>query len=300
MRRLRNWLLGFVLFTLGAIWGEIAIGWSRLLIDPARRLGSWMSGVMDPVRWGMLGIILALVGLVVWLVVTVTRRMGEMSRAIAIRDRQIAWFDALASFLQSFATQIDKLDLDPRSDDDVRRILKKLLSDIKRFLPGESIRPYILRPDGDFLVPYDESQLPAADGYKRAFYIGSDARYRSGVAGAAFKSKELQVAHLVYRDGDWVCDHPEYVVLHEHAGRPPYLSFICVPMTDEGREPFGVLCIDGYGSELFDAPDVQNLIVLFTWVIGRAIIVSEELTQKRQQRRVGPPARSSGQSRKGR
>lgn len=166
-----------------------------------------------------------------------------------------------------------------------KNLIKVILLENAHILKNIIFRCYVLRPDGDYLVPYVTQQMPEPENYERKFYIGDDPTVRRGVAGLAYVDNSLQITRRVNADdslesvvADVRFDHKEYITLDDSVPFPQYRAIICTPVRlKESR--LGVLCLDSEDANAFDDPEMQQ----YLSALGILIAFILDLSDKAQQ-----------------
>lgn len=281
-----NWLKRWWKWLTGAIAFFGVVPWLANNLYSARshsvlgRIGMWWLGLRYIDKWVFVGM-LVLMMLGVCLGIAIVNKVADRSVG---KDSDLAQQIKVNRFLWSFVNQIDKLDLLPDSDEDLRRILRKLLEDANEIFSGRVTRAYILLPEGDYIAPFTWVNFPMDDANQRRFYVGDDTERKTGVAGACYKSGKSRVVRAILKDGKWSYDDEEFMKHRAETEQPPYLSFMCVPMiaTGEGGEPttVGVVCFDSGQVDTFDLEGVGSATKALGTVLARAVTVARALRQR--------------------
>jgi hypothetical protein len=99
-----------------------------------------------------------------------------------------------------------------------------------------------------------------------------------GVAGETYKDGKARIAHMVKKDGKWVCEYPSYITF-ENRTYTPYVAFVSEPIVkvtldpsgEHQREIIGVVCFDSRKERIFDNPETQKLLKSFGERVGAVI-----------------------------
>ena len=169
----------------------------------------------------------------------------------------------------------------------VQRMLVELLRDATREFNGHVQRAFILLPDQtrgeEYLKVWAHTKLPQESADRMSFYVGHDeARQfneKIGVAGDAFLSKKMRVAHMNVVAGKWQCDCEHYKSFAPRRQDPCYRSFVCMPIYgphtnhSTGVKCLGVVCFDSMDKHVFDAPETEVILRVFTRRIATALLI---------------------------
>lgn len=122
------------------------------------------------------------------------------------------------------------------------------------------------------------------------FYIGNDPQKQHsegiGVAGEAFLTKEIRIAHMDCTEKGWTCTSKYFKEFSLRAHDPVYRSFVCMPIYGPPdamtKKPscLGVVCFDSQNRTLFDLEDVGIILRAFARRIATVLIVYRLLSEE--------------------
>ncbi|HEY8601384.1 MAG TPA: hypothetical protein VIL85_23355 [Thermomicrobiales bacterium] len=241
--------------------------------------------------WALLGIgFFAAVSLIALMLYIVRRLDSDLTQ----RDTRLAEIEAdrthavntvkLDDHLFQLLSALVAASSDER-DTTFKQIVVNLLQDITEVVEGVS-RGALLKREDDYLIPWVPYEMPESRINGIRFYVGNDhSRYKErGVAGIAYETQLLQTVHISQEGNIWNGDHPAYTPPIDASRRPPYLSFVAIPLIgqlEEGQnaEPVGVLCLDSPTLTAFDAPETPQTLLVLGDRLLIAIVIHETLRQ---------------------
>ncbi len=235
-------------FTVGAVYEDIVQGVAEWIWDALPRLlleSSWWFGFITGV---------ALTALMLSIVFGRRFRRLRTSRDIVVKLTELD--DTLVRAIPHMLYANDR----PLR---VRKLLEETLSDCAHIFGEHVLRGAIFQVEGDYLTPWVSYQMAQATMQHARFYIGADQEKRRGIAGEAYRHRQVRLVHMIYENGCWrPDDNNNYIDFDFDQGRarPPYSSFIVVPLT-WNRERLGVMTLDSTSSTVFDSQDIQDLLV---------------------------------------
>lgn len=207
-----------------------------------------------------------------------TAERNDLERALDVANQKVVIYNGIVHLDEAF------LDLLPGLTDETRRHeLKDLLAEIvgntSAIFAGEVTRASAWRPAGPYLQPWFNRKMERQTGQK--FYIGDDPVVRRGVAGESFRSKQILIAHVWVKDGEWRSDLDCYVPSSSGNASPPYRSFVCVPLISLADVCIGILCFDSMSNTVFDAPGTTELLRELSKRMVAAITLDQGLSRNR-------------------
>ncbi len=196
------------------------------------------------------------------------------------KDILVRLDDSLLRLLPSLISATDV-------DDEVHKLIKKVLRDVTKAFPKDIPRGSLFRPDapGEYLTLWEfNGAMDDESRVRKKFYIGSArSDVKRGVAGEAFCAKELLVTRIeeVANECKWKANREYYICFEpDEDGTfipyPPYRSFICAPIIVE-TACLGVLCFDSNNISIFDNAEVQEMIQLLSRRIGSVLLIYQKL-----------------------
>ncbi|MDQ5823403.1 MAG: hypothetical protein M3441_04215 [Chloroflexota bacterium] len=223
-------------------------------------------------------------------VIDLQRRLVQVEKEVARRrnetwqlnkilkvDRVLIW--ALPALVRADPTARDKL---------FSEVLTNMLKASVEALGSDVQRAVLLAPDKDneYLNPYVHYGMPQESLGRMRFYIGDAPDRKRGVAGQAYKDREIHVIHV---DQSNRVDDSNYIEFEPGRGLLPYKTFAAVPITPiSGAVPgatypacLGVLCFDSASDpQFFDQRVIKNeMLRRVSHLMAAVMIVNEELDQ---------------------
>lgn len=174
---------------------------------------------------------------------------------------------------------------------EVQNIVWLLLKQSTEAFRGDVNRAFLLLPDatGQHLKVWKYYGGDPEDIKRKSFYIGEDLPKGSkrGIAGQVFYERKLIVTRIVEDpDKGWkpspdngesyICfDEPHREGERLVSPKPPYKSFVCVPLIVEpgSSECLGVVCFDSHEPTVFDLDEFKKDLLFVLAARLRAIIV---------------------------
>lgn len=167
----------------------------------------------------------------------------------------------------------------------MRKVLEESLRDAIKAFPKDIYRASILLPNAakEYLYIRVNYKMPEESIQRAAFYIGDDKNKNKerGVAGIAYRDRQLYVGHIRWKGKQWYCDDDNFVTHEDNDLRPSYNSFVCVPII--GLDPsareglaatcLGVICFDSHSLTAFDSPQTQKLLMMLGRRIAAALTI---------------------------
>jgi GAF domain-containing protein len=283
MRIATNWLRRAVPLAIGAvliiaIQGIIGNGADtifRLLVPRIIQ-----SATQDALPW-----LITLGSLIIGLGGVAYYRLHGKALNLAL-DRANKMIELDGSMLRVLASRIPSSNQLSHVDQE-KLILKEVLRDATVAFEGHVHRAAIITPEptGQFLRCWAHYNMPQESVEDMEFYIGFDNQRGAqacGVAGDAFLSGKLRVAHLTQVHDQWVCDHPKYKESRVRRPYPSYRSLVAVPIT--GIDPIvrnattclGVLCFDSQNEEIFDSKEIQEVLITLAERLAAAMLITRQ------------------------
>jgi hypothetical protein len=202
-------------------------------------------------------------------------------RGLSTTARMLELDDSLMRAIPGLAQAADR-------DQRLERLLTEYLRDCTKLFVPDVSRAWILQPEGDWLVPWVAYQVPNETLTRTRFYIGPpDPSRERGLAGEAFATKRLRVAHLTEKNGKWTADDGCYIVFDPDRPFPPYRSLVAIPISPAAPDQcYGVLCLDSVNETIFDGGASQQVIVS----LGTRLVAPIKLYRDLQASMPGPTA----------
>jgi hypothetical protein len=222
-----------------------------------------------------------------------TLRAAKLYRAHKIAINLIELDDTLLRLLREFkqtynssGRSLFRASRPPRNEA-VQRLVEDLLEKaLDVFYLFENCAIEMWHPDPnspDDLILWGQANSVDSARARTRFYIGSQDRPRSGLAGYTFIDREIRVTHISRKNGEWVADLPEYLFIsgRERANRFPYRTLIAIPIivasTDQSDRCIGVLCMYSMDSNAFDSGETQKLLVSIADRIASMCVITQNL-----------------------
>ncbi|MBI3965069.1 MAG: GAF domain-containing protein [Chloroflexi bacterium] len=208
-----------------------------------------------------------------------------ISTAFAIHSyRRRSFLAILARVLELDSSLLRKLpDLAAQGDRKGRleAVLTDFLRDCVRAFGRDVHRAWILRADGEYLMPWVDHGIARESVARTRFYVGDGAQLpvRRGTAGEVFRTRRHRIVHIHLRAGRWVADDLDYIAFDPDRPNQPYRSFIVAPI-EWGDECFGVLCLDSRSLSTFDDRTTQELVSDLATRAAATIVLDRELNAR--------------------
>jgi len=167
----------------------------------------------------------------------------------------------------------------------LQRLLIELLLDATRTFTGDVNRASIMLPNetGEYLKIWTHFQMPVESITRAQFYIGTDnnRKWERGVAGDAYITKKIIIAHRRNENGQYSIDKTNYIEFDDRRPFPPYCSFVCVPILGSTDNPsmqdsnacLGVVCFDSWNPFIFDSAAAQELLRVLGSRIASVLLI---------------------------
>jgi transcriptional regulator with GAF, ATPase, and Fis domain len=212
---------------------------------------------------------------------TIRKDREAFSKEIGIKDVKI---EALSQERNTLVQELGTLDKVMKLDDsifrllpnlvsprerenEIRRLLKKLLEDTCGTFAGDVDRAVLYLPDprsgNEYLKYWEGYQMPPESILRSRFYVGTrEVDKKRGLAGEAFFRRKILVAHIIKESHSWHADNDSYINFDETRPFPPYRAVVSVPLItgDNPTDCLGVMCFDSENATAFDSQEVQTML----------------------------------------
>jgi hypothetical protein len=197
------------------------------------------------------------------------------SRASAIATKLINMDDSLLRLIPGLVGAKN-----PGVQDAVHKVLQEYLQDACQLFEENVSRATIFTVDSseDYLKPWVTYQMPRESIERTKFYIGSEDGRIRGIAGKAYKTKSVLIVRMLQDgSGQWIPSDHDYQNFEPRRPRPPYLSFVAVPILGLSHDCLGILCFDSPSSTAFDSPELEGLWLALGNRIASVMLTYREL-----------------------
>ena len=169
-------------------------------------------------------------------------------------------------------------------EEEMRKLVKKLLEDTCGTFAGDVDRASLYLPDlktgNEYLTFWEGYQMPRESILRTRFYIGmKDVDKVRGLAGEAFFHHEIRVAHITKENNRWQADSSSYIDFDVKRPYPPYRSLVSVPLIigENAADCLGVMCFDSENPAVFDASEVQAMLLKLGACIASVLLIYQQL-----------------------
>ena len=297
MRKPKRWLISVIASVSGlliAVLGLIAAG---IIGNGAYALLGLLWTSEHVVVWEQMLKTLKLITMNFWLLSTIFLLVISIILLVILKKQnnalnmmsEIATFDTvLLHCLAGLAAGRDREQKEQQMKKILRVLLKNAMS--SQAAAGLVFRASILLPNAEnpeYLTIWAGHEMPLENIQRTAFYIGDDMNKvpgERGVAGETYKDGKTRIAHMVKKEGKWVCEYPSYRTF-ENRKYIPYEAFVSEPIVkvtlnrsgEHQRKVIGVVCFDSHKKWIFDHPKTQKLLKSLGERLGAVISLYWEL-----------------------
>lgn len=268
---------------------RVVVPSTLLIVCVVGMLVNWLSDAFG-LAFGVFGDLSVLDKTIAALVIVVVMYSGiYMGYVYGAKDYGASgsFLERLTKFDDSIFLLIPGMVKSEDSEVGIKSVVDALINALLDLLDGRANRGIVLYYSDreQLLIPIAHFGMPDST-INRSFFRTVESAdtltdalraYPLGVAGRAFVSRQLQVAHRQRRaDGTWICDHADYVDLDSNRGSISYKALTCFPITRDRRD-LGVVCLDSYDAHAFDDVETHEVLTAMIRRFALPMLVHETL-----------------------
>jgi hypothetical protein len=212
------------------------------------------------------------------------KKLEALSNERAILDKELGTLEKVVKLDDSILRLLPNLISPKDRENEVRRLLKKLLEDTCGTFAGDVDRASLYLPDpktgNEYLTFWEGYQMPRESILRTRFYIGAKAVDKvRGLAGEAFFYHQVRVGHINKENNRWHADNSSYIDFDKTRPYPPYRSLVSVPLIvgENASDCLGVMCFDSENATAFDSSEVQAMLLKLGARIAAVLLIYQQL-----------------------